>query len=84
MLLSEIDAVQNTAVSVAVNTLGFKETKPWSGQAGKCGDLPPSATSVVAEANTCYPPAVNYDPRYFLVNGTSFDRTKVAASTFAT
>jgi len=34
--------------------------------AGQCGDLPPSATSIPATANTCYPPAVNYDPRYFL------------------
>ncbi len=84
MLLSEIDAVQNTAVSVAVNTAGFKETNVWSGQPGKCGDLPPSLTTDPTTANTCYPPAVNYDPRYFLVNGNSFDRTNVAGSTFAT
>jgi hypothetical protein len=84
MLLSEIDAVQNSAVSLAVNTAGFNEANVWSGQSGKCGDLPPSATSDPTTANTCYPPAVNYDPRYFLVNGMSFDRTNVAGSTFAT
>jgi hypothetical protein len=77
MLLSEIDAVQNAAVSAAVNTAGFSETRVWSGQPGMCGD--PAATGVY---NTCYPPAVNYDPRYFLVNGATFDRTNIGGSTF--
>ena len=84
LLLSEIDAVENNAVSAAVNTAGFSETKVWSGQPGQCGDLPPSTTSVAGVANTCYPPTVNYDPRYFLVNGTSFDRTNISASTIST
>jgi uncharacterized repeat protein (TIGR01451 family) len=82
LLLSEIDAVQNRAVAAAVATEGFSETKVWSGQAGKCGDLPPSNTAVSGEANTCYPPAVNYDPRYYLVNGVSFDRSTPASSRF--
>jgi Abnormal spindle-like microcephaly-assoc'd, ASPM-SPD-2-Hydin/Bacterial cadherin-like domain/Multicopper oxidase len=77
LLLSEIDPVQNEAVDVAVNTANFSETKVWNGQAGECGD-PQSAV-----ANTCYPPAVNYAPLYYLINGISFDRTKVAASTLA-
>jgi hypothetical protein len=34
-------------------------------------------------ANTCYPPAVNYSPVYYLVNGVSFDRTNLPASVFA-
>ena len=77
LLLSEIDAVQNRAVDTAVKTAGFSATKVWSGQPGKCGDLSDTAT---AEANTCYPPAVNYDPRYYLINGVSFDRTNAASS----
>lgn len=35
-------------------------------------------------AAACYPPAVNYDPRYYLVNGLAFDRTKTASSLFST
>src|SRR6185436_19262416 len=58
LLLSEIDPAQNRAVAAAVATAGFSETKVWSGQAGKCGDLSPSPTAT-SEANTCYPPAVN-------------------------
>jgi hypothetical protein len=77
LLLSEIDPVQNKAVATAVATTGFNETKVWSGQPGMCGDLSATAT---AEANTCYPPAVNYSPRYYLVNGVSFDRTGINAT----
>ncbi len=81
MLLSEIDPVQNRAVAAAVTTAGFAETTVWSGQPGKCGDLPPSLTSAPGVAGTCYPPAVNYSPAYYLINGVSFDRTNLAAST---
>ena len=84
LVLSEIDAVQNRAVNSAVGTAGFSETKVWNGQPGQCGDLPPSATSIPATANTCYPPAVNYDPRYFLINGVSFDQSASWKSQFAT
>jgi hypothetical protein len=35
-------------------------------------------------AAACYPPAVNYAPLYYLVNGAAFDRTHVAASLFNT
>ena len=58
MFMSEIDPVQNRAVSTAVNTAGFKETNVWSGQPGGCGN-PASPAGVL---NTCYPPAVNYTP----------------------
>jgi len=84
LVLSEIDPVQNRAVDAAVRTTGFSETTVWSGRQGQCGDLPPSATSNPATANTCYPPAVNYDPRYFLINGVSFDQSASWKSQFAT
>src|SRR6266478_5328373 len=70
LLLSEIDAVQNNAVNAAVNTLGFLETNVWSGQPGGCGN--PSSG---AAYQTCYPPAVNYSPMYYLFNGVGFDKT---------
>ncbi len=38
LLFSEIDPVQNKAVSPAVNTAGFSETTVWSGQPGGCGN----------------------------------------------
>ena len=76
LLFSEIDPVQNNAVSAAVNTAGFKETTVWSGLAGGCGN-PASATY-----NTCYPPVVNYSPLYYLINGRTFDTTNAAASLF--
>ena len=63
LLLSEIDPVQNTTVSAAVNTAGFSETAVWSGQTGGCGN-PASPTYL-----TCYPPAVNYTPLYYTING---------------
>ncbi len=34
-------------------------------------------------AGACYPPAVNYDPRYYLINGSAFDRTSPAKSQFS-
>jgi hypothetical protein len=76
VLFSEIDPVQNGAVSTAVNTAGFSETKGWSGQPNQCGN-PTSANY-----NTCYPPAVNYSPRYYLINGVAFDKTTPGASLF--
>lgn len=77
LVLSEIDPVQNAAVAAAVATPGFSETMAWSGQPGGCGDSKSTAFG------TCYPPTVNYDPRYYLINGVSFDRTNPGASTFA-
>src|SRR5207253_2558040 len=77
VLFSEIDPVQNKAVNAAVNTAGFSETAVWSGQPGGCGN-PSSATY-----NTCYPPAVNYTPLYYLINGVAFDKTHASTSLFA-
>jgi hypothetical protein len=34
-------------------------------------------------AHTCYPPAVNYTPLYYLVNGQAFDKTNASNSLFA-
>src|SRR5260370_500615 len=76
LVFSEIDPVQNTAVNTAVNTANFSETAVWSGQPGGCGN-PPSTTY-----NTCYPPAVNYSPLYYLINGVAFNRTNASASLF--
>jgi hypothetical protein len=70
LLFSEIDPAQNLAVDAAVRTAGFNATAPWAGP-GACKN------GVAA----CYPPAVNYSPRYYLINGTSFDRTNALAST---
>ncbi|MGF6299263.1 MULTISPECIES: Ig-like domain-containing protein [Paraburkholderia] len=77
LVLSEIDPVQNAAVASAVTTSGFSETTVWSGQPNGCGN--PSSSTY----GTCYPPAVNYDPRYYLINGIAFDRNHAAGSTFA-
>lgn len=74
LLLSEIDPLQNTAVDTAVRTAGFSDALVWSGQTGKCGD---------PTVHTCYPPAVNYAPRYYLINGVSFDRSSSASSALA-
>jgi FtsP/CotA-like multicopper oxidase with cupredoxin domain len=78
LLMSEIDPVQNKSVDAAVNTAGFSETMVWSGQPGGCGN-PSSATF-----NQCYPPAVNYTPLYYMINGVAFDKTNSTASLFPT
>ena len=77
LLLSEIDPVQNIAVDAAVRKSGFSETKVWSGQPGGCGN--PASGAVY---QTCYPPAVNYTPLYYLFNGIAFDKTHASASLF--
>ena len=74
LLLSEIDPVQNAAVNTAVNTSGFSEVKVWSGLPGACGN----PNSLVGVVNTCYPPAVNYTPLYYLINGVAFNKAFVA------
>jgi hypothetical protein len=73
----EIDPVQNNAVNAAVNTAGFSETNVWSGQPGGCGN--PSSG---AAYQTCYPPAVNYTPLYYTINGVAFNRTNARGSLF--
>ena len=46
---------------------------------GQCSGLA-NGTPVAA----CYPPAVNYTPLYYLINGVAFDRNNASASMFAT
>jgi Bacterial cadherin-like domain len=84
LLLSEIDPVQNAAVAAAVATTGFSEATVWSGLPGGCGNAKKADGTVNTTYQTCYPPAVNYDPRYYLINGVAFDRTNLANSQFAT
>src|SRR3984957_6230964 len=81
VLLGEIDPAQNVSVDAAVRTAGFSETQPWSGQPGTGGNALRAGGSAHATFNTCYPPTVNYSPRYYLVNGVSFDRTNLSAAT---
>src|SRR5438876_8675934 len=84
LLLSEIDPVQNLAVSKAVGTAGFNETNVWSGLYGGCGNpWNANGTANTTTYQTCYPPAVNYTPLYYLINGRAFDKTNSSASLFA-
>jgi hypothetical protein len=84
LIFSEIDPVQNNAVATAVGTAGFSETNVWSGQPGACGN-PKNAdgTPNTTTYQTCYPPAVNYSPLYYLINGVAFDKTNATASLFS-
>jgi len=82
VLLSEIDPVQNAAVDAAVRTTGFNESTVWSGTFGGCGNPVNANGSPNPTYHTCYPPAVNYTPLYYLINGTAFDKTSTAASLF--
>src|SRR4029077_7401180 len=75
---SEIDPVQNKAVNTAVNTAGFSETERAAGRIGACGNH----NSGGGVANTCYPPAVNYTPFYYLINGLAFNKTMAPLSVF--
>ncbi len=76
-LFSEIDPVQNAAVATAVTLTGFSETTVWSGQPGGCGN------PATANSGNCYPPAVNYTPLYYLINGVAFDKSNPSTSLFA-
>src|SRR6266481_4602038 len=77
LLLSEIDSVQNTAVNAAVNTAGFSETRVWSGLPSGCGN-PARCPTSLTPYQTCYPPAVNYTPLYYLFNGVAFNKASTA------
>ena len=80
---SEIDPVQNAAVNTAVNTAGFSETKVWSGLPTDPQGNPGCGNPGSSTYNTCYPPAVNYTPFYFLINGVAFNKNGASASLFA-
>src|SRR5258706_5029676 len=83
LLFSEIDPVQNNAVNLAVATTGFAETNVWSGQFGGCGNPVKADGTSNSTYGTCYPPAVNYTPLYYLINGQGFDTTTPSNSLFA-
>jgi large repetitive protein len=68
-LLSEIDAVQNAAVDAAAAAACTGFAAP--GAVGAC-------TGTLNEAS--YPPAVNYRPTYFLVNGQPFSNANLAGN----
>ena len=87
VLFSEIDPVQNQAVELFEETVAgctsvsgpcsgtissTAETTLWVGGPSGCGT-----------AHTCYPPAVNYDPRYYMINGVAFDKSNVGASSYS-
>ena len=84
LLLSEIDPVQNSAVQAAVLTVGFSELTVWSGLYGGCGNPVLANGTANPIYGSCYPPAVNYTPLYYLVNGRPFDKTNSPNSLLAT
>ena len=75
LLFSEIDKDQNTAVDTAVASTGFSESTVWTGGPNGCG---------AAGSHNCYPPVVNYSPKYYLINGVAFDKTNSSNSLFTT
>ena len=83
-LESEIDARQNNMVAALFPSVpggpsanpGFNETLKWTPQ---CGAGPNGLTST-GTAPTCYPPAVDYTPKYFLINGLAFSKDNQQAS----
>jgi hypothetical protein len=80
-LLSEVDPQQNDAADAAVTQLplangaAFSELTKWT---PGCG----AGANVLASDihNTCYPPAVDFTPMYYLVNGVAFDPANPSAS----
>jgi hypothetical protein len=79
---SEIDPVQNKEVDMAVRTAGFSETRVWSGMPTDPQGQPGCGNPASSTYHTCYPPAVNYTPFYFLINGLAFNKNSAALSLF--
>jgi hypothetical protein len=80
---SEIDPVQNKEVDQAVRTAGFSETMVWSGLPTSPQGTPGCGYPGSSTYHQCYPPAVNYTPFYFLINGVAFDKAKPTPSLFS-
>jgi hypothetical protein len=84
-LESELDARQNKMVAALFPTVaggpsvnaGFSETAKWTPQCGAAANSLLTSTSAVP---TCYPPAVDYSPTYFFINGVAFSKDNRAAS----
>ncbi|HZT00295.1 MAG TPA: hypothetical protein VFA40_26145, partial [Terriglobales bacterium] len=83
LVLSEIDPVQNNAVDVAVRTAGFLESATIPVNATTVNNVHTCVDATGAVVAACYPPAVNYSPRYYLINGVAFDKTNAGLSRFA-
>ena len=81
--LSEIDPVQNKQVDLAVRTTGFSPTMVWSAQATGPQGTPGCGYPGSTTYHQCYPPAVNYTPFYYLINGLAFSKANPAYSLFA-
>jgi len=62
----------NVSIALPTTTGGVDATATAATGASGCG-----------VANTCYPPAVNYTPFYYLINGVAFNKTNAGASLFA-
>ena len=63
----------------------LRSTRPGSARP-RCGPASRAAAAIRPPAQltiTCYPPAVNYTPLYYLINGVAFNKTNAAASLFA-
>jgi hypothetical protein len=84
LLLSEMDPVQNNSVELFLETsAGCPTASPGIGTCS--GVISPAAattkwTPACSTAHSCYPPAVDYTPLYYMVNGVSFDITSSASS----
>src|SRR6266436_8660954 len=86
-LESEIDARQNKMVAAlfpvggaagsSTANAGFSETAKWTSQ---CGAATNSLLTATGAVPTCYPPAVDYTPTYFAINGLAFSKDNRAAS----
>src|SRR5450631_2471079 len=82
--------ISNGAVTgITVNTPGSYATPPTITFSGGGGGTGAQAEAVLTNAlptclnaHTCYPPAVNYTPLYYLINGAAFDKTNSTTSLF--
>ena len=75
--LTREPAIEISGPSGVPLMLAMVQRRGWSGQPSGCGN-PASGTY-----NQCYPPAVNYTPLYYLINGQAFDKTHPTNSLFA-
>jgi hypothetical protein len=57
--------------STALAGAAFLETAKWT---TSCGAAPNSSLTFTGAVPTCYPPAVDYTPKYFMFNGVAFSR----------
>jgi hypothetical protein len=87
VLESELDPRQNNMVAAlfpaggsagsSTANAGFSETMKWTPQCGAAANSLLTSTGVTP---TCYPPAVDYTPLYFFINGLAFSKGNQAAS----